>query len=195
MENHEESSAKQRILKAAIALTEERSAQFVQLRDIAKAAGVSPSLILFHFASREDLLLEVRFVRWEELGVPELMEWRRDHPNADLETVLEALFARDLRRGHRSRDFMSMGFWWSTEDEKRFQRLLQLRLDIVHEALAKMISDAAKPELDQVTLLIKHAYTGVLREAHILGLSASAAAKTLLTALAPALAGLERNDR
>lgn len=187
-------SAKQRILKSAIDLTEDRSAQFVQLRDIAKAAGVSPSLILFHFASREDLLLEVRFMRWEQFGIREFNEWRRQHPNADLPQLLTALFYRDLERGHRSRDLMSMGYWWSIEDEKRYKGLIQVRLDATREILARTYAKAGDRALDQAVRVLTYTYTAILREAHVTAMSVDAAVQSALFALTPTLDWLERGQ-
>lgn len=156
-------SAKQRIMNATIALTNERSAQFVQLRDIARASGVSPSLILFHFVSREDLILEARFQAYENGRGAELDQALANGPPMPLPELVDMLAHGDMAGGHKVRDFMALSWWWSTEDEARFDRCLKMREAAYRRAFMMVDPPLSPSRIEALSTVAPLLYIGILR--------------------------------
>jgi AcrR family transcriptional regulator len=183
----QQESAKERILNAAIQLSQDRSVQFIQMRDVAEAAGVSSSLVAFHFKTLHDLMIEVRLCRWEDFGVPSLMAWFEANPDATLAEILHYYMVRDLEHGHRSRDLMAMAWWWSAVDEARYQSLLEHRIGPVRKALQRACPKMTEAQVTASIGLIRIATVGLLREAHVAKLGPVEAAAQLMAMLQPLL--------
>jgi AcrR family transcriptional regulator len=186
-----------RILNKAIELIGTRSIHHVQLQDVAKAAGVSSALAVRYFKSKEDLFLEAMFARWEAFGVPLLQTWLDAHPEPSVRDVALAVLQRDISIRRTTRDFMSMSYWWSLEDETRYERCLEPRRLAFEKAitLATGLSPKA-PEVVELIGLIKHVLTSILREASVRDWTEMQAADHFMKAMTPAFraAGVKTLD-
>jgi AcrR family transcriptional regulator len=168
MDREGELSAKERIMAAAVALTDERSAQFVKLRDIARTAGVSPSLILFHFKSREDLILEARFMAYEAGRAREIDLELQNGPAKPLADLVLFLASGDMVAGHKVRDFMAMSWWRSIEDEARFGRCLNARETAYRRSFSLLDPPLSEAKIEALSVMATRLYIGVLREGAVL---------------------------
>jgi AcrR family transcriptional regulator len=176
-----------RILNTAIELIALRSIHQVQLRDVAAAAGVSSALAVRYFKSKEDLFLEAMFARWETIGVPFMIAWLEANPNPTVRDVALAVLRRDTSLRRTTRDFMSMSYWWSLEDEARYIECLEPRRVAFERALMLQSGLAADaPELVAVINLIRFALPSIVREATVQDRSAEQATDQFMAAMAPA---------
>jgi len=81
-----DTGVKKRMLRAAGALLDEKDIGSITSRDIARLAGVGLGSINYHFKSRDDLLMQAAFARFE--GVAEGFR-RKDAVAADPKAELE----------------------------------------------------------------------------------------------------------
>jgi len=83
------------ILEAAERLCGERGPESVSIRDIAKEAGVSISVIYHHFGSKADLLQTILRYRLAELGKirSDIFTELEAQPKPELRKILYAIFA------------------------------------------------------------------------------------------------------
>jgi AcrR family transcriptional regulator len=78
-------AARRRIFEAGMQLIAEYGLQNTRMRDIAQRAGMSAANVLYHFKSKDDLLVQA--LRWSETSAAE----RRREELATLETATERL--------------------------------------------------------------------------------------------------------
>ncbi|MGH3443119.1 MAG: TetR/AcrR family transcriptional regulator [Nitriliruptorales bacterium] len=91
---HEDLSAKQElIIRTAYAVMSERGVDRMSLQDVADAAGVSKGIILYHFKTKENLVLTT--MRWVltrvEQRIREAIE-DAERPEERIEAMIEAIF-------------------------------------------------------------------------------------------------------
>jgi AcrR family transcriptional regulator len=178
-----------RILEAAQELLEKRSSQFIQLRDIAQRAGVSASLLVQYFGSKEELVFEARIARIQ-LESEQHFAPLASKTDLSLDRVLRAFFKRDLDFSAAAKDLMSLSWWWTQDDEKRFLEALRHRYRAIKAALrnefAVGVSDEAR--IRTAAELVAVLYVHVLREACMGDSTVEQAMKRLNGLLAPVLA-------
>lgn len=170
----ERPDARTRILQAARTLLETKSAQFFKVRDIADRAGVSPALVLRYFKSKDELTFLAILEGLVEVGTPAMRQMVADNPNLTPHEFLLQLMTTDLQNGHRTRDLMTMEWWWSTVEEEQFQAAIAERDALFKTAIlrqARRSPCAPTPELDAVLFLYNITYKECLRRAGVMRLS------------------------
>jgi len=125
---------RERILQSTQALLDRTSAQQFQIRDVAKEAGVSASLIIQYFNSKNDLVFESALRRLEILHAA-LTEQLAQTPPTGLEGVVSAFFACDFPVRHILRDLMALSWWWTARDDQRVAEAFRPREDALRSAL------------------------------------------------------------
>jgi AcrR family transcriptional regulator len=133
--------SRRRILDAAsAALTEGDDTRFT-VRDIAARASVSPGLVMQHFGSMADLVLEVFMEANADLDAQLAEAAGGADPRARTLAAFRWLIERDLDRPLLSGRMMAFAWTWTAEQEERFQagvRALTLRL-------VEVLDDPARP--------------------------------------------------
>lgn len=150
---------RERILQATERLLDQTSALKFQIRDVAKEAGVSASLIIQYFTSKNDLVFEAAVRRMLALG-PQF-------PSAptSLDAVLETFFASDMAVSHVLRDLLALSWWWSPREEQRVFEVIRPRLEAIQAALTR---GGEAPSEARVQLVLT-AYMSGLRCALVAG--------------------------
>jgi AcrR family transcriptional regulator len=182
--------SRRRILDAAsAALTEGDDTRFT-VRDIAARANVSPGLVMQHFGSMADLVLEVFMEANADLDVQLAAAAGGADPRARTLAAFRWLMQRDLDRPLLSGRMMAFAWTWSGTQEERFQegvqaltrRLVQL-LDDPARATPASAREAAATALIAI-------YNVNLRRAVTAGYSADEAMKRMTASFDVVLDGL-----
>lgn len=118
----------ERILTAADELLYARAARELKVRDIAARAGVSPSLVVQYFESKDALVLEIGLRR---LGGPMPLL----APDADLGAVIGWMLDHDIENIANLRDLMRQSWWWTEATERAFEDAAQPRIAALSRAL------------------------------------------------------------
>jgi len=136
------------IIRAAYAIAADRGLAAVTIRDVALRAETSPGLVIFHFVTKDRLILAL--LDWvlattTALTVGEDIQ-RIDHPLERLIALLRQEMARVTREPKRIRvffEFWSAGIW-----HRRIGTRMQRELDRYREAFRPMAEAvlAAEPE-------------------------------------------------
>ncbi len=134
------SATTERILTAARALVQTDGAAELTIRRVARAASVSPSLVIRYFGSRGQLLADV-FDGQRAMFASQLKDEARSNaaPRLRIDAVLELFFQRDLEDPGFTRDFMAATWAATTENVRRASR--ETRRDV--ETLATALDGAA----------------------------------------------------
>lgn len=190
----QESSARQttraRILDATEELLQNTSSQHFKVADIASKAGVSPSLVIQYFNTKDELIFETWMRRMLRVG-PSLFEpFLEPNQKADLFALLRFLLEQDIDNGHVTIDVMSLSWRWSAQDEFRFAEALSPR----RAALTRLLTQAVAPRpvpahaIDAAETI----YAGALRRALVHGLTVEQSFAALKGQFDLLLAGLRR---
>lgn len=190
-QDEEPRTSRARILHAAEDLLRRKSAQFVHVRDVAQAAGVSPALILRYYRSKDELVFTaiIHIMAGSEAKLCEALE-RLDPPTAS--QVFSACMATDVGlASHLMRDLLSMSFWWSREEETYARQALGRRSDTLARLIAHDLAPLAAAEAHHRHVLrcVLNAYLGVLRWALVTRASPDKATAAMLESYATILAG------
>lgn len=143
------SSAKQRLLEAAIVAVNENGEASVRIDDLLNEVGVTAPTLYHHFGNREGLMLEVQAERFSRV-------MRADFPKF-IEAVNNSKNEKDLRAAVR------LAFTLRDDPARlmiRFQRLnalgaayarpeLAARMVTIHDELAKEVAAAMQPFQDK----------------------------------------------
>jgi len=187
--------SKARILNAARSLLEKGSAQFFKVRDIAAIAEVSPALVMRYFKSKDELVFQAALALWTEVGTPELLRWVNEQIGLTSQGFIAKLLHIDLGNGHRTRDLMSMAWWWSTIEEDAFQAALAPRVAIHKGLLLQENGLPAELEDETINRLMRASmilYVDALRRAGVLQRSAEAANAELVVLSEPLMDAFAR---
>lgn len=130
-----------RILSATEELLSAHSARDLKVRDIAAKAGVSASLVVQYFLSKDALVLDVGLRRLAEFAEPEA--------GADAAAAVAAMLTADQRNAALMREVMRQSWWWSRESERAFQDALAPR----REALKRACPAAQPAQVDAALIL------------------------------------------
>jgi AcrR family transcriptional regulator len=124
-----------RILEAAEQLLLAKSAQFVNLSEVAADAGISPALIVRYFNSKTDLFIEAGF----NIIGREIEQTVRDlvalNPAFTLGEFIAASCQRVWATQRLTRDIMSNSWWWHSQDEARLAEVARPHLRAVARGL------------------------------------------------------------
>ncbi|MEQ8515814.1 MAG: TetR/AcrR family transcriptional regulator [Chromatocurvus sp.] len=144
-----------KILDAALALFNATSASTVSTNRIAEAAGVSRGNLHYHYASREEIVLDI----WNRIEA-EIAEWSRDDMSPTLEHMA-FMTLRQYRLIWRYRFFyqeLNILLEKDTELRYRFNRVRRQRMDDVFAFFrALAAAGVLKPDLtdDELRNLIR----------------------------------------
>ena len=143
-----EAERREQVLRAAIQVAMRRGLQALTIRDVALRAELSPGLVLFHFGSKEQLVLALLDQVLATTAVlrigPEIAAI--EDPLQRLLALLRQEMARLSREPGQIRlffDFWSAGMW-----NRRIRARMQRELDRYREAFRPMAAEvlAAQPE-------------------------------------------------
>ncbi|MBU6373224.1 MAG: TetR/AcrR family transcriptional regulator [Alphaproteobacteria bacterium] len=110
---------RERILAAAEDLLSARSARELKVREVAAHAGVSASLVVQYFLSKDALVLDVGLRRMAEFSPPP--------PPSDPKAVVAAMLEADAANASLVREVLRQSWWWPKEAETAFQAALEPR--------------------------------------------------------------------
>lgn len=116
---------RERILAATEDLLSARSARDLKVRDVASRAGVSASLVVQYFISKDALVLDVGLRRMASFEPPAA---------AGVEGAVAAMLALDFANAPLMREVLRQSWWWSPETENAFQTALEPRRAAVRAA-------------------------------------------------------------
>lgn len=125
---------RERILLSTQSLLDRNSAQDFQIRDVARVAGVSASLIIQYFNSKNELVFEAALRRLDAVNADLAARLAATPPTA-LADVLEMFFTADWAISHIIRDLMALSWWWSPADEARVAEVFRPRDEAIRASL------------------------------------------------------------
>jgi AcrR family transcriptional regulator len=132
--------SRRRILDAAsAALTEGDDTRFT-VRDIAARANVSPGLVMQHFGSMADLVLEVFMEANADLDAQLAAAAGGADPRTRTLAAFRWLIKRDLDRPLLSGRMMAFAWTWAGQQEERFQEGVQA----LTRRLVQVLDDPAR---------------------------------------------------
>jgi AcrR family transcriptional regulator len=182
-------------IAVAYEMHQRRPAATIRVADIARAAGVSASLIIAHFKSKDELLFEA-FLDWFEAKlVPDLTSWAQGHPDAGLSEVLVRVFHWVGRPLHRSRDIMASSYWWTAPEAERRQRVMTPVQDLVIAKLRAAAPQARPQDLAAAEQMVQASFEACLRAAGIESMNQAAVRRLLARLCQPALEWLTFKQR
>lgn len=179
-------------MDAAVELLEKKSSQFIQLRDIADKAGVSASLLVQYFGSKEELVFEARVARLEAETMRHF--GGAGEAKGGFWETLRACFEHDLAASAATRDLMSTRWWWTKEDQLRYSEATAPRTEALRRALARELETKSDDALALAYKLTTMLYAEVLRDACLADTPPEEASRQLKALLAPALEA-HRNEK
>lgn len=156
---------RERILRCMIDMIDRGLGDDIQLRDVAREAGVSAALIIRYFGSKSDLLFEALTTRMQETGNAQLAAKDAKGGFKSLDDLAKFQFAADLESGYRTVSMLEMSWRWTPEQEERWRATLEPRADILRRLVAGQASKAKAGELAAAAHLIQLAYDDILRAA------------------------------
>ena len=115
-----------RILAATEELLSEQSARDLRVRDIAARAGVSASLVVQYFVSKDALVLDV--------GLRRLAAFETPPTTSGLHETVAAMVRTDLANAALLREVMRQSWWWPRATERAFQSALAPRRAAIQSA-------------------------------------------------------------
>ena len=134
------------------------------LSKVTKIAGLSPGLVSFYFASKDDLLLEsLRYLAEEYYGAwAEAVRVAGDAPAAKLAAIAEACFAPDLC--HPYKVAVWYAFWGEVGARRDYRAICDARdtafFDAVLECCTAIIADGGYRRLDPRAMT--YAFAGLI---------------------------------
>lgn len=106
---------RRKLIRAALQLWGERgferAVEETTVEEIAAAAGVSKGTFYFHFAHKEDILLEMPWATAELVAEEAERAMRRGEPTAELLAALMASLARRVAKAPRPAVLRVTGYW------------------------------------------------------------------------------------
>lgn len=158
---------RERILRCMIDMIERGLGEEIQLRDVAREAGVSAALIIRYFGSKSDLLFESLTTRIFEKSNPQMAAKDSRGGFKTLDDFGKFVFAADLESRYRTVSLLEMTWRLRPEQEERFNEATALRQSILRRLLRAKAPKATDSALDAVVVLIRAAYAETVRQALI----------------------------
>lgn len=156
---------RERILRCMIDMIERGLGEEIQLRDVAREAGVSAALIIRYFGSKSDLLFEALTTRIFETSNPQLAAKDARGAFKSLDDLAKFVFAADLESPYRTVSLLEMTWRLRPEQEEHLHEAMALRASIVRRLLRAKAGKASDAALDTAVALIRAAYAETLRRA------------------------------
>lgn len=162
---------RERILRCMIDMIERGLGEDIQLRDVAREAGVSAALIIRYFGSKSDLLFEALTTRVFETSNPQLQAKESRGGFKSLDDLAKFVFAADLESAYRTVSLLEMACRLRPEQEVRLREALTLRETIARRLLRAKAANATDGAVDAALALMSAMYGEVLRQALVHGLT------------------------
>lgn len=140
------------IIQAAIRLFGEHGIRGTSLREVAKAAGVSPALVVHHFGSKEGLVAAVDEAALQEFGVAYSSDERAE--GSDLLRQRAEQTARVMRERPEACAYLGRALVEGTPGSARFFRLMINGGRAEIDALAG--KEALREDVDQLWATLQH---------------------------------------
>lgn len=160
---------RERILRCMIDMIERGLGHEIQLRDVAREAGVSAALIIRYFGSKSDLLFEALSTRVVETANPQLAAKDARGAFKTLDDLAKFMLAADLESAYRTVSMLEMSWRWRPEQEERWRATQQPRHDILERLVAAQAPKAKPEHVSAACRLIELAYDDALRTTLIHG--------------------------
>jgi AcrR family transcriptional regulator len=184
--------SRRRILDAASAALMEGDERRFTVRDIAARAEVSPGLVMQHFGTMADLVLEVFMEANADLDA-QLAAAAAS--GADVRARVLAAFAwlaeRDLSRPFLSGRMMAFAWTWSGEQEERFQKSVGALTHRLVELLRDPDRPTSEEALEAAAVALIAVYNVNLRRAVTAGYSPKEAMLRMTPSLDVVLEGVK----
>jgi len=186
---------RERILRCMMQMIEAGLGDDVQLRDVAREAGVSAALIIRYFGSKSDLTFEALTTRLVEVDNAELLARDAVGGFKAVEDLIRYVLSSDMQSRHRIGAVMEMAWRRSADHEARFAAALAPRDAILRRLLKAECLKASDTAVQRAATLLRIAYFEALRLAFVHGwtveetlASLAPTRKTIVAALAAGLA-------
>lgn len=189
-----DSSARQatrtRILDATEELLQTTASHHFKVADVAGRAGVSPSLVIQYFNTKDELVFEACLRMMLRVGPDLYRGYLEGEVKAGLWEFLQGCLRRDIKIAHITVDLLSLSWRWSAQDEQRFTEALAPR----RQALIRLLGVELAPTTPSRALVaaVESVYAGLLREALVNRVGADQAFGELRERLSLLLAGVRR---
>lgn len=176
--------SRRRILDAAMAALTEADGARVTVRDIAARAEVSPGLVMQHFGTMSDLVLEVFIEANADLDalLAAAAASARD-VRERVTTAFRRLAERDLSRRHLSGRMMACAWTWSADQEARFRDSVRALTSRLVEALDDPDRPTSADAREAAAVALVAIYNVTLRRA----VASDWNAEELLARMAPSI--------
>lgn len=155
--------SQERILAAANRLHQHHAAAQIRIADVAKAANVSPALVILHFKSKDELLFAA-YLRWlDEVFTPALVDWKAVNPVCTPLDFLVALRELSGDSVHRMRDVLTSSYWWTEPEVNEFAARLSTHRAIMLSCLQSNYPGADQNTLEQADIILQAIFDQTVR--------------------------------
>lgn len=140
------------IVEAALRLFGNQGIDATSLREVAKAAAVSPALVVHHFGGKEGLVAAVDEAALREFGAA----YRADDPTADVDLLAQRATqtAEVMRKHPEACRYLGRALVEGTQGSSRLFRLMIARGRAEIDALAEQ--GALREEADRLWATLQH---------------------------------------
>jgi len=166
---------RERILRCMIDMIDRGVGEDIQLRDVAREAGVSAALIIRYFGSKTELVFAALTTRIEEVTNAQITAKDAKGGFKTLDDFTKFIFSLDLESPYRTVSIFEMAWRWRPQNEARWRAVLEPRYVILRRLLAAAAPKAKSGEIEAAAALTDIAYRETLRSALIDGLTPAAA--------------------
>lgn len=160
---------RERILRCMIDMIERGLGEEIQLRDVAREAGVSAALIIRYFGSKSDLLFESLTTRMEETFNAQLAAKESRGAFKSLDDLCKFALAADLESPYRTVSLMEMTWRLRPEQDERLRQAMEPRMAIVRRLMRAKAAKAGDVALETALAMASTSYAEVLRMALVHG--------------------------
>jgi AcrR family transcriptional regulator len=182
---------RERILRCMMDMIDRGVGDDIQLRDVAREAGVSAALIIRYFGSKTELLFAALTTRIEEVANVQIAAHDAKGGFKTLDDFSKFMFALDLESAYRTVSILEMSCRWRPQNEARWRGVQEPREAILRRLLSAAAPKANPAEVEAAAALAAIAYREALRGALIDALTPAAALERFAPMRAAVLAALD----
>ena len=132
---------RQQIVDAAFEIASEGGLEAITIREVAREGAISPGLVIFHFETKEKLLIAL--LDWVLTSTVSLTIGESASVNADPLERLAAVLGHEIERVSRepNRNRLFFEFWNQGLSNRAIRSRMQYDLDVYREAFLPLIDD------------------------------------------------------